>query len=600
MEKQEKIEFSAQSDLFKILSEDSGNKGFQSMKDTVEEAKDYVKASRSGDRIVFRTKFPRLNRQLMGGLQPGKMYVIAGRPGCLSGDTMIWVARKSTKEGSKSNVSGRWYRLDCLYEQFNGLSTRNKWDLSIPTKINSYKYDDDLTGLNDVEDVMYSGEKEVFDVLLESGERIKATKDHRFLVGKNDKFKKLEDLNVGDDVFVRKKLKPKGRSKRVKRKVIIRKMPFYPSAREKKQGKYTYHRISEHRAIYDASINNLSLEDFIFQVSNVENNNLIFSDMKMDIHHVDGNATNNSLDNLALLTKDEHNKIHSDRARLGLNSISKSSIVSVTSAGIEKTYDISMKAPYHNFIANNFIVHNSGKSQFSNQLLFDIMDCAKEDGKKLAVIYWSFEMPGYQQLLRIASGDCGVGVYDLISDKSSITYQEYVDTIEKYRDYNIGFQNIPDTITRFKSVTTQFCKNNPDYTLINIVDHTRLFKGNSNDENQRLADVANGCMEAQAEHKSITIVLSQLNKNIEAPERKKDMFKPQLTDIFGSDSLSQNTHVAMMLNRPHDMYGITDPYCGENPENKMFVHITKNREGSLGIISYRTHYPSFKITETTK
>ena len=33
-----------------------------------------------GNRLVYPTNWSRLNKNLMGGLQPGKMYVIAGRP----------------------------------------------------------------------------------------------------------------------------------------------------------------------------------------------------------------------------------------------------------------------------------------------------------------------------------------------------------------------------------------------------------------------------------------------------------------------------------------------------------------------------------------
>ena len=40
-----------------------------------------VRTGINGNRIVFPTKWPRLNKNLMGGLQRGKMYVIAGRPG---------------------------------------------------------------------------------------------------------------------------------------------------------------------------------------------------------------------------------------------------------------------------------------------------------------------------------------------------------------------------------------------------------------------------------------------------------------------------------------------------------------------------------------
>ena len=40
-----------------------------------------VRTAMYGNRVVFPTKWATLNRNLMGGLQRGKMYVIAGRPG---------------------------------------------------------------------------------------------------------------------------------------------------------------------------------------------------------------------------------------------------------------------------------------------------------------------------------------------------------------------------------------------------------------------------------------------------------------------------------------------------------------------------------------
>ena len=239
----------------------------------------------------------------------------------------------------------------------------------------------------------------------------------------------------------------------------------------------------------------------------------------------------------------------------------------------------------------------SSKSQLSNQILFDTLDVAKDMNRKVAVLYWSFEMPGYQQMLRIASGDCGKSVWDIISNESSVEFNEFNDIISKYAEYNIAFKNVPETITFVQNAITHFVNENPDYTLINLFDHTRLFKGGNANEIQRLADVANMMMEMQAKHQCISIVLSQLNKNIESPDRAKEQYQPQLTDLFGSDSLGQNTHVCMMLNRPNDMYGITEEYCGENPKGLLAVHITKNREGELGMIPYDTHYPSFKITE---
>ena len=54
-----------------------------------------------------------------------------------------------------------------------------------------------------------------------------------------------------------------------------------------------------------------------------------------------------------------------------------------------------------------------GKSAFSNQLIFDLLDVNK--GKNLLVLYWSFEMPGYQQILRAGSKGSNKQVSELLS-----------------------------------------------------------------------------------------------------------------------------------------------------------------------------------------
>lgn len=43
--------------------------------------------------------------------------------------------------------------------------------------------------------------------------------------------------------------------------------------------------------------------------------------------------------------------------------VTEDTIISIENVGVEDTYDIEMCAPYHNFVANGFIVHNSQESQ---------------------------------------------------------------------------------------------------------------------------------------------------------------------------------------------------------------------------------------------
>ena len=56
-------------------------RGFQTIDKAVRQSIKIVKDAKRGIRSVYPTAWPRLNRNLLGGLQKGKMYVIAGRPG---------------------------------------------------------------------------------------------------------------------------------------------------------------------------------------------------------------------------------------------------------------------------------------------------------------------------------------------------------------------------------------------------------------------------------------------------------------------------------------------------------------------------------------
>ena len=57
------------------------DRGFQKINKSVNQSIAIIKDGMNGKRSVLKTKWPRLNRNLLGGLQKGKLYVVAGRPG---------------------------------------------------------------------------------------------------------------------------------------------------------------------------------------------------------------------------------------------------------------------------------------------------------------------------------------------------------------------------------------------------------------------------------------------------------------------------------------------------------------------------------------
>ncbi len=239
-----------------------------------------------------------------------------------------------------------------------------------------------------------------------------------------------------------------------------------------------------------------------------------------------------------------------------------------------------------------------GKSAFSNQLIFDLLD--KNVQQDVMVVYWSFEMPGDQQILRAGSKDTKLQTFELLSVEQKLSqdkFNSYVKETQKYKDYPIFFCSIPQNMDAMKRTNEQIFLKHPKKTVINLIDHSRLVTGREDTELQRLNTLSKGCMWMQAKMRSVTILLSQLNRNIEQEHRAKNQYQPLLTDLFGGDSIGQDAHVVMMLQRPYDLYNITDTYCGEDPVGLLAVHIEKNRDGLLGMIPFQTELSTFTINE---
>lgn len=241
-----------------------------------------------------------------------------------------------------------------------------------------------------------------------------------------------------------------------------------------------------------------------------------------------------------------------------------------------------------------------GKSAFSNQLIFDVLD--KNRDKNVIVLYWSFEMPGEQQILRAGSKHTKLQTAELLSvdgKLSSEGYTNYVQSVQKYKQYPIYFCSVPQDVHDIEQAVRTVRQQLHDPTVINLIDHSRLVPSTLDLELLKLNQLSKTCMYMQAQHSSITILLSQLNRNIEQEFRAKNQYQPMLTDLFGGDSIGQDAHVVMMLQRPYDLYGITDTYCGEDPRGLMAVHVEKNRDGLLGMIPFETDLSTFTINERT-
>ena len=287
--------------------------------------------------------------------------------GCLSGDTMIALNRAG---------KGFSTTLETLYRRQQGDTFKGRpWDENIATYAQS-----DVGGfvrLNTVIDVVATGAQEVFEVTTAGGRTIKATANHQFSTPHG--YAPLSSLQPGSVVRVRGGQggrKPR-KAKPVYHVTSVRHHPHAVEVRTERSPEWcvkhrfkegyveTAHRVATHRLIAEARDNGLDLDTFVARCRSGELEGLRFLDPKTHaVHHINGNHRDNRPENLEVVTHYDHASEHGFEG--GWQHVAfpivEDTILSVTSRGMEETYDVSMLAPHNNFVANGFVVHNSGKT----------------------------------------------------------------------------------------------------------------------------------------------------------------------------------------------------------------------------------------------
>ena len=293
----------------------------------------------------------------------GLKVLLYGTSGCLAGDTWLNYCVKDT-EGKNQNSKGG--TIETLYKRFNNLPRQGKGYYQRPQTVGAVftlpSVDDDGRVFhNFVRGVVDSGIKTTYRVVTERGNILKATLDHQFLTPNG--YLPLSTLVVGDTVFMNpKKRKGNGKQKRPTRPEIF--VKNHPTATLKMVAGYTYYRIPLHRAVYEAHQNGMTLEQYR-EVLNLGANLHWVIPPDGEIHHLDENPFNNSLRNLVLTTSSsEHQKQYHANELVERCSIriEEDYIVEIHEVGKEPTYDVVMDDPHRNFVAGNFVVHNSGKT----------------------------------------------------------------------------------------------------------------------------------------------------------------------------------------------------------------------------------------------
>lgn len=313
-----------------------------------------------------------------GGWPRGKIILVKG-PECIDGPSFLayetWTKDKTRRKCHKGGTIKR------LYERFN----KEKEITFYVKSMNS----EGFIVRNEVLDVVKTSLKEAFEVVTSDGQKIVTGDEHKFATPKG--FFALKDLSIGDAVLIHNSTRKKGRKHYPNRpNVMVKYHQNWPTkiVHDKKTGyDYLFYPGQLGRAYYEAFLNECSYDTYIKRLNTWSKgaiDRLKVLPKSLHVHHKDGDFRNNYISNLRLIDPSEHGKLHiKDRLKnLSFVAVSRR-ISSITSIGRREMYDLVCEYPYNNYVANEFIVHNSSSK---TRLILGAMASLTQAGEEVVLL----------------------------------------------------------------------------------------------------------------------------------------------------------------------------------------------------------------------
>ena len=235
-------------------------------------------------------------------------------------------------------------------------------------------------------------------------------------------------------------------------------------------------------------------------------------------------------------------------------------------------------------------ISGSGKSSLVNTLETDLIDL--NPNRELVVLSFNFEMLASRQVGRKLSYKLKETTSTLYSAVTSIddkAFEKVKNEAENIKKYPIYYVDTPSTVEHIAETIDYFydviAKGK---WLIIILDHTLLVSSNGRDERTTIIDLQKLFMQIKKKPNISIIQISQMNRNIEQPERiiNPTSHYPMRSDLSTSDFIFQSSDYVIVLHRP-ELLGIT----AYGPQRQLvadmvYLHFLKNREGDLKILRF--------------
>lgn len=234
------------------------------------------------------------------------------------------------------------------------------------------------------------------------------------------------------------------------------------------------------------------------------------------------------------------------------------------------------------------------------------------------VLEFQLEMLGKTTAIRSFSSHLGASYKYLCSAESTPITDEDFELCKNYAREQVQFpidivEEAP-TVVEFSEIIQEYMfehssldKNSKRIYKNTIVtlDHSLLMKkgAGEKDKFEMLYSLGEMLTALKRKYPIAFIILSQLNRDIDRPERNEDGKYGNYileSDIFGADALLQHADTLIGLNRPGkqkiNIYG-ADRYIINQDEKILAMHYLKCRNGETGISFFRTEFDKMKIHE---
>jgi replicative DNA helicase len=232
------------------------------------------------------------------------------------------------------------------------------------------------------------------------------------------------------------------------------------------------------------------------------------------------------------------------------------------------------------------------------------------------VLEFQFEMLGKNSAIREYSASVGKSYKYLCSADGKLTEEDF----EKCKAYAKAKLQYPIDVIEEACNVLEFKESIEAYMLLHSsidkdgkriykntivsLDHSLLLDNSPYGDDMSMLKALGKTVTALKRRYPIAfIILSQLNRNIDSPERNEDgkygnFILP--SDIFGSDALLQHADTLIGLNRPGvqklNYYGVERYIIHQDP-TILAMHFLKCRNGETGIAFFRTMFEKMHIEE---